>query len=282
MVALVQRRQKKFSRKSRVVPKIIRGAAPAATIRRISSWLFVVFCIVGFILVMRYIFQSTIFSSDYTITTVRYDSGSVSTFDEPLLYSHISDLLKDRNYYMTKIFGQREVFNAIQESFPMVSSFDLFFLEKNTAAVSLRFYDPLMVIYAWEQRFAVYDRFHIIPLYSQNTLGQNVLQLALADYITGVQNLDGMFFRISPEELYNQLLIFDDYFMKPYDTLYFPGAEKIQITAADGKIIYINNLWDISGQLRKIDLLKEYYDDFDAIWQFDLWSLDKNTVILRK
>ena len=183
---------------------------------------------------------------------------------------------------MTKFFGQRKVFDAIQESFPMVSSFDLFFLEKNTAAVSLRFYDPLMVIYAWEERFAVYDRFTIVPLYSQNTLGQDVLQLELASYITGVQSLDGMFFRISPEELYNQLLIFDDYFMKPYDVLYFPGAEKTEIRAADGKILYINNLWNIAAQLNKVDLLKEYYDDFDAIWQFDLGSLDQNTLILRK
>jgi hypothetical protein len=49
---------------------------------------------------------------------------------------------------MTKIFSQRRIFHDMQDVFPMIRSMDLFFLEKHTAAVSLQFYDPLMIIVA--------------------------------------------------------------------------------------------------------------------------------------
>lgn len=236
--------------------------------------------IVGF--VFTYIFQSTIFSSDYVIQSVRYDSGSVSLFDEPQLYSTISKNLQGKNYYLMRFFGKGDVFDAVQAEFPMVSSMDIFFLEKNTAAVSLRFDDPLMLVVAWEKKFAVYDSTNILPLYPQNTLWKGTVQLTLADYASGMDTLDGLFFRISPEVLFDQLIVFDAYFKKPYSVVYFPGVEKTQITAADGKIYYINNLGDIQLQLWKIDMLKQYYTEFDRLWQIDLWSLDADTVIVKK
>jgi hypothetical protein len=82
--------------------------------------------------------------------------------------------------------------------------------------------------------------------------------------------------------LYSHLLLFDNYFKKPYTVVYFPGWEKIEITAADGKVLYINILGDVQLQLAKIDLLKKYYSDFDRLWKFDLWSLDQHTVIVRR
>lgn len=94
--------------------------------------------------------------------------------------------------------------------------------------------------------------------------------------------LDGLFFRISPVVLLDQLMVFDAYFKKPYSVVYFPGVEKTQITAADGKVLYINNLGDIELQLGKIDTLKQYYADFDGLWQFDLGSSDAYTVIVKK
>jgi hypothetical protein len=94
MVALVQRRQKQFSRRNSVVPKIIRYSAPVALVRRLSSWVFVLLFVAVFVILARYIFASTIFSSDYTIRAVRYDSGSVSLFDDPILYSTITNALQ--------------------------------------------------------------------------------------------------------------------------------------------------------------------------------------------
>ncbi len=282
MAGLVQRRQKKFSRGTSVVPRAIHYSAPAKIIRRFSSFFFGIIVVIFIIIVFRYIFQSTIFSSDYIIHSVRYDSGSVSLFDEPELYSTISKNLQGKSYYLMKIFGKWDVFDAVQQLFPMVSEMDIFFLEKNTAAVSLRFDDPLMLVVSGKKKFAVYDALNILPLYPQNTLWKGTIQLTLADYASGMDILDGLFFRISPEALFDQLMIFDEYFKKPYSIVYFPGVEKTQITAADGKVLYINNLGDIQLQLGKIDILKQYYADFDDLWQFDLWSLDVDTVIVKK
>ncbi len=282
MAGLVQRRQKKFSRGQSVVPRVIHYSAPAKLIRRFSSLFFILWIVVVIGFVFTYIFQSTIFSSDYVIQSVRYDSGSVSLFDEPALYSTISKNLQGKSYYLMKLFGKSDVFKAVQQQFPMVSSMDIFFLEKNTAAVSLRFDDPLMLIVAGEKKFAVYDATNILPLYPQNTLWQGTLQLTLAGYASGMDTLDGLFFRISPEVLFDQLIVFDAYFRKPYNVIYFPGVEKTQITAADGKVLYINNLGDIQLQLGKIDMLKQHYVEFDRLWQIDLWSLDADTVIVKK
>jgi len=80
----------------------------------------------------------------------------------------------------------------------------------------------MMLISAGDKKFAVYDEHTIIPLYPQNTLGNNVLQLQLADYTSGFDNLDGLFFKLSPEVLFNQLMVFDNYFKKPYQVVYFP------------------------------------------------------------
>lgn len=282
MAGLVQRRQKKFSRGKSAVPRVIHYSAPAKLIRRFSSFFFWLVVVVFVVIVFRYIFQSTIFSSDYIIQSVRYDSGSVSLFDEPELYSTISKNLQGKNYYLIRFFGKWDVFAAVQHAFPMVSDMDIFFLEKNTAAVSLRFDDPLMLVVSGERKFAVYDALNILPLYPQNTLWKGTIQLTLADYASGMDTLDWLFFRISPEALFDQLMIFDAYFKKPYSIIYFPGVEKTQITAADGKVLYINNLGDIELQLGKIDILKQHYTDFDDLWQFDLWSLDTDTVIVKK
>jgi hypothetical protein len=282
MAGLVQRRQKKFSRGQSVVPRVIHYSAPAKIIRRFSSFFLILWLVIVFVFIFKYIFQSTIFSSDFVIQSVRYDSGSVSLFDEPALYSTISKNLQGKNYYWMRLFGKGDVFDAVQQEFPMVLEMDIFFLEKNTAAVSLRFDDPLMLVIAWERKFAVYDALNILPLYPQNTLWQGTMQLTLADYASGMDTLDGLFFRIPPQVLFEQLLIFDTYFKKPYSVVYFPGVEKTQITAADGKVLYINNLSDINLQLGKIDLLKKHYADFDSLWQFDLGSLDADTVIVKK
>jgi len=94
----------------------------------------------------------------------------VSLFDEPTLYSTISKNLQGKNYYLMRFFGKGDILDAVQETFPMVSSMDIFLLEKNTAAVSLRFDDPLMIVVAGERKFAVYDAVNILPLYPQNTL----------------------------------------------------------------------------------------------------------------
>jgi len=282
MAGLVQRRQKKFSRGNSTVPRVIQYSAPAKFIRRFSSFFFVFGLAVVLIFVFNYIFQSTLFSSDYIIKSVRYDSGSVSLFDEPELYSTISKNLQGKSYYWMRFFGKWDVFATVQEKFPMVTDMDIFFLEKNTAAVSLRFADPLMLIVSGERKFAVYDALNILPLYPQNILWKGTIQLTLADYASGMDTLDGLFFRITPEMLFEQLTIFDSYFRKPYSIIYFPGVEKTQITAADGKILYINNLGDIQLQLGKIDILKQNYADFDNLWQFDLGSLDADTVIVKK
>jgi hypothetical protein len=148
MVALVQRRQKKFVRRNHIIEKVIRYSAPAALVRRISSSFFILFFLLVIVFVLRYIFYSTLLSPDYTIKVVRYDSGSVSLFDEPLLYSSITKYLQGKNYYIIKLFGQGRLFSEIQNQFPMLSSLDLFFLEKNIAAVSLQFNDPLMILVA--------------------------------------------------------------------------------------------------------------------------------------
>ena len=50
----------------------------------------------------------------------------------------------------------------------------------------------------------------------------------------------------------------------------------------DGKKFYINNLGDISNQIRNYQLLKKYYKDYAQLSEIDLGSLEKDKVIVRK
>lgn len=95
-------------------------------------------------------------------------------------------------------------------------------------------------------------------------------RVALPSYLTGLQNLDGIFYPITSADLVAQIILIESYFTRPKSVVYLPGAERTLVVTADNKSIYINNLQDIKQQLQKIDRLKQYYPDLPKLKEIDL------------
>lgn len=159
--------------------------------------------------------------------------------------------------------------DRIQSSFPIVKDLQLFYLDKNTIAASVRFYDPDIVFYQGDSKYAVFKQSSYLLL-PQNTLGNDVPRVALPSYLTGLQNLDGIFYPITSADLVAQIILIESYFTRPKSVVYLPGAERTLVVTADNKSIYINNLQDIKQQLQKIDRLKQYYPDLPKLKEIDL------------
>lgn len=171
--------------------------------------------------------------------------------------------------------------DRLQINFPIVKDLQLFYLDKNTVAASVRFYDPDIVFYQGDSKYAVFRESSYLLL-PQNTLGQDVPRVALPSYLTGLQNLDGIFYPIASQDLVQQIKLIQSYFTRPKSIVYLPGAERTLVVTADNKNIYINNLQDIKQQLQKIDRLKQYYPDLSQLKEIDLGSLDASRIIVRK
>lgn len=241
------------------------------------------YLVIGIILIfgIRYVVARTIFASQFTIQKIVYDSGSVGLYDNPYLYKDIRQALLWENFYLYKRFSKGELLDRLQASFPIVKDLQLFYLDKNTVAASVRFYDPDIVFYQGDSKYAVFkdSSYLLLP---QNTLGQDVPRVALPSYLTGLQNLDGIFYPIASQDLVQQIKLIQSYFTRPKNIVYLPGAERTLVVTADNKNIYINNLQDIKQQLQKIDRLKQYYPDLAQLKEIDLWSLDASRIIVRK
>ncbi len=254
---------------------------PFRTFRISLIYFWYVFIAVILIFGIRYIVARTVFASQFTIQKIVYDSGSVGLYDNPYLYKDIRQALLGQNFYLYKWFSKTELLDRLQASFPIVKDLQLFYLDKNTIAASVRFHDPDIVFYQGDSKYAVFEQSSYLLL-PQNTLWQDVLRVALPSYITWLQNLDGIFYRIAAKDLVQQIKIIQSYFTRPKNIVYLPGAERTLVVTADNKNVYINNLQDITQQLQKIDRLKQYYPDLVQLKEIDLWSLDVSRIIVRK
>ena len=73
------------------------------------------------------------------------------------------------NFYLYKRFSKGELLSRLQTSFPIVKDLQLFYLDKNTIAASVRFYDPDIVFYQGDNKYAVFRESSYLLL-PQNTL----------------------------------------------------------------------------------------------------------------
>lgn len=258
-----------------------RFALPFHTLRVFFTYFWYLLIAVILVFGIRYVIARTVFASQFTIQKIVYDSGSVGLYDNPYLYKDIRQALLGENFYLYKRFSMGKLLDRIQTDFPIVKDLQLFYLDKNTIAASVRFYEPDIVFYQGNNKYAVFQQSSYLLL-PQNSLGKDVPRVALPSYLTGLQNLDGIFYPITSQELVTQIKLIQAYFTKPKSIVYLPGAERTLVVTADNKSIYINNLQDIHQQLQKIDWLKQYYPDLSKLKEIDLWSLDAVRVIVRK
>jgi hypothetical protein len=64
--------------------------------------------------------------------------------------------------------------------------------------------------------------------------------------------------------------------------VYLAWGGRTILFLSNGKKVYINNMIDVSQQIKNFALLKKFYTDFDVLREVDLWSLEIDKVIVKK
>ena len=137
-----------------------------------------------------------------------------------------------------------------------------------------------MVIRNQDVRFALIGT-TLLQVYSWNKITHGIHILDLPSYLSGMNSLSGLFYRQSSSWLVQQISLLYQWFPWLDHIEYLPWWER-SIVYVEGKKFYINNGGDIGNQIRNYQLLKKYYKDYNQLQDIDLWSLEKDKVIVRK
>ncbi len=272
----------------RKVKKIHRTYTPIASDKKkIKRWFHffsikiirLIFILFALIYGWFYLLKSSIFNHQYTIKRVLYDSWDIAWYDEPYLYKRISTWIKGENYYVVKLYKSR-ILNDITSIYPMVSDIAIGYTSSNTVSVKLTFRPIDMIIRNQDVRFALIGT-TLLQVYSWNKITHGIHILDLPAYLSGMNSLSGLFYRQSASWLVQQISLLYQWFLWLDHIEYLPWWEE-SIVYLDGKKFYINNGGDIGNQIRNYELLKKYYKDYNQLQDIDLWSLEKDKVIVRK
>ncbi len=223
--------------------------------------------------------KNSLFNHQYTIKRVLYDSWDITRYDEPYLYKRINTRIKGENYYVVKMFGSK-ILTDIQSLYPMVTDIGIDYRSSNTVFIKLIFRPIDMIIRNQNVRFALIGT-TLLPIYTWNKIANGIKILDLPSYLSGMNSLSWLFFRQSATGLVQEIELLYQWFPGLDHVEYLPWGER-SVVYLDWKKFYINNWWDIQNQIRNYQLLKKYYKDYNQLQDIDLWSLEKDKVIVRK
>ncbi|MCF7835410.1 hypothetical protein K9M48_05210 [Candidatus Gracilibacteria bacterium] len=250
-------------------------------IKSILKFIWIFSLVFVFIYFVIYLFRSTLFKPDYYIYNVNYSSVSIEKFDDPALYKIIKTQTKGENYYILKFFKKSDILDLVRQRFPMVSDIEFSFSSKNTLDVDVIFDDLNFRVIIHDKVWGLYKGYTFL-LYSGNSLGRDVVQIELPGYLSGLDNLKGLFFDYSFNEFEMNMNSIIQFFGNDFRFVYFPGSARAGVFNKNSKVVYLNFKKDIKQQLDMYDFLIKYADDFSRFQEIDLGSLDGNMVIVRK
>jgi hypothetical protein len=274
-------KQKPFKRKryKKVFPQFkLLSHLPFKTL---LGWIFALATVFVFIYFIIYIFRSTLFKSEYYIYDLRYSSDSVEIFDDPVLYKIIKDQAKGENYYVLKHFKKTKILHALQDKFPFVLDLEFSYSQKNTLDVRVVFDEVDLRFLLVDKAFVLY-KWQTFLLYSWNNLWRTKKMVELPYYLSGLDNLNWLFFGYPYEKFVSDIEIILQVFGPNVGIVYIVWAKRIAVFVTKEKIVYINLNKDIKMQMTQYDFLRSNDPDFKKYYEIDLGSLEWNMVIVRK
>lgn len=249
--------------------------------KTIIKWIFVFSIVFAFIYFVVYIFRSTLFKSEYYISTLRYAAQSVKEFDDPALYKIIKNEVKGENYYVLKYFKNDDILTIVKQKFPIVKNIELHYSQKNTLDVKIIFDKIDLRFKFWDKIFWLYN-WNTFFLYSWNTLWDNIKTIELPWYLSGLNNLNWLFFNYSAEDFIMNMDIISQVFGDNVRLVYLPGAKRVSVFIGKNKVVYISFQKDIKLQMTEYDFLRKYDPSFASYTEIDLWSLEWSMAIVKK
>lgn len=221
----------------------------------------------------------TIFVPEYRIHQIDYAQSSVDIYDDPYLYKTISSLIKWENVYILS-WNFSEILSSVQERYPFVQDIIIVYKQPNTVLVKLLFDSPDLVLRHNGSKFGVYKE-TLFELFSGNTLGSGTIWLDVLSFSSG-SYLTWIFYQQSAKKTLDDVLMIKQWLTGIASISYLPWAHRMIVYLGNGQKVYVNNAIDIQPQIANYQLLKKYYSDFNLLKEIDLWSLEKDKVIVRK
>lgn len=276
---LVQKKEfKKIKRKKEKFRTNKKKANPK-TIWKLVQLIWVTAFVLVLFYAILYLLRITILAPEYTIKQVNYDPASIQEYDDPYLYKAISNVTKERNYYILRYFKQGYITHKIKQEFPIVKDIAIQYDDQYTLWVTVSFEKPQIRLIYKELTFGLYNDY-IFQLYSGNTIWNDILDIEFPEYIWEIQNFDGLFFKVKANQFTEQMYLLNDAFPDRERLVYLPWSQRTLIVLKDGKRLYINNLWDLKKQIKNYDLLTKYYDGYKDLYEIDLGSLEEDKIIV--
>lgn len=273
-------KQKPFKRRRRRF--FIRWNVPfEIPFKTIIKWIFVFTIFFVFIYFVIYIFRSTLFKSEYYISILRYSDASIKEFDDPILYKIIKNQSRWENYYVLKHFKKDDILAMIKQKFPIVKNIEFHYSQKNTLDVKIIFDKIDLRFKFWDKFFGLY-KWSTFLLYSWNTIWNNAKTIELPGYLSGLNNLNWLFFNYSYEDFILNIDIISQVFGDNVRLVYFPGSKRVAVFIGKNKVVYINFQKDIKLQMTAYDFLRKYDPNFINYTEIDLWSLEWSMAIVKK
>lgn len=245
------------------------------------KWIFVFSLVFVFIYFIVYVFRSTLFKSEYYIYNLRYSDESIENFDDPALYKIVKNQTKWENYYVLKYFKRNDILSAMREKFPIVKDIEFRYSQKNTLDVKIIFDNVNLRFLLWSKVFALY-KWNTFLLNSWNALGRETKTVELPWYLSGLNNLNWLFFNYSYEDFILNVNIILQVFGDSVHLVYLPGSKRVAAFIGKNKVVYINLQKDIKLQMTEYDFLRKYDTNFSNYTEIDLWSLEWSMVIVKK
>lgn len=247
----------------------------------IIRWIFVFALIFAFIYFVIYIFRSTLLKPEYYISNLRYSAESIKIFDDPTLYKIVKTETKWENYYVLKYFKRKAILVMMMEKFPFVKDIEFRYSKKNTLDVKIIFDDIDLRFKFWTKIFGLY-KWVTFLLYSWNTLWDMTKTIDLPWYLSGLNNLNWLFFNYPYQDFILNIDIISQVFGDNVRLVYLPGAKRVAVFIGKNKVVYINLQKDIKLQMTEYDFLRKYDINFAGYTEIDLWSLEWSMAIVKK
>lgn len=247
--------------------------------RQKMLFIFLHYSIVAWVIVLLwYVYFTTIWSPKYTIDTIVFSEESVAKLSYRPLYTAVYEELHGRNYLRTKRLQLDALTEQLQQEHPLVAGISLRLQDYQTVLVSIEFFAPKVLFQTPTHYFASYKEF-IYPLSSGSVLVKDLFPVQLPAFSSWRESINGVFWTIGENELVQSVeLILQT--LGPFslsELIYQPGWKRLYVTYKD-KRLYFNLGKPIQEQLEKILSLERNWPDFPSVWTFDLWSRDETIV----
>ncbi len=227
------------------------------------------------------VFQKTVFDDTNYIHHFQYTQQNIEEYDNPYLYREIEDILTGKNVYKLNYFWIHGVLSKLHSKFAMVHDLSVSKLSANTVAVKLTYTPPQIVftLPVQERKFGIWwDQ--IVEIFSGNTLADNILDIHLPLYTSGLQNINWIFFDIPAKKLLPELYYIHKMFPQAERIVYMPWSQTTVVFVYKKKV-FINHTHDIEQQIKTFYALDNYYTGFVHYHIVDLGSLEEWEAIVR-